>query len=154
MALKSHQKIVSDDVNFRLDALATRGELCCVSSTAGECEVVATAISGARVAGILLMDVVATGRPANLDTDSDLDTGTSTANRNFNKNETYKGGVVRLARKGELSVSCSTAVSAGDTLYIANSGAISATQATGAQEVGFALEAKDSDGYVKMFLDC
>ena len=104
---------------------------------------------------MLLQDVVTTGTPSNLASDANLDTGTSSAQRNFQKNETYKGGVVRLARKGELTTSAvDGAVAAGDTLYLAASGNVSATQATGAQAVGFAINAKDADGYVKMFLDC
>ena len=154
MALNAHQKIVADDVNYRLNSVEVRGVVCSVSATAGECEVAANP-SGTKVAGILLMDVVLAGRPANLDSDSSLDTGTSSTQRNLNKNETFKGGVVRLARKGELVTDqCTGSIAAGDTLYLAASGIVSATQATGAQEIGFAIDAKDGDGFIKMFLDC
>jgi len=153
MALNAHQKIIADDVNYRLNSVQERGLVCAVSSTAGECEVAANP-SGVTAAGILLMDVVLTGRPSNLDSDSSLDTGTATTQRNMNKNETHKGGVVRLARKGELVTDQVTgAIAAGDALYLAASGIISATQATGAPQIGFAIDAKDGDGFVKLFLD-
>ena len=153
MGLKAHQKVVADDINFRLDSVQTRGLVCGVSATAGECEVVADP-SGVVVAGLLMMDVVNKGVPANLASDSSLDTGTISDSLTNGKNETYKGGLVRLLRKGECSTSSVTgAIAQGDALYLAASGIISATQATGAPQVGFALEAKDSDGFVKMFLD-
>ncbi len=153
MALKAHQKVVADDMNFRLDSVQERGLVCGVSSTAGECEVAADP-SGVTVAGLLMMDVVNKGVPSNLASDSNLDTGTITDSLVNGKNETYKGGVVRLLRKGECVTDQVTgAIAQGDALYLAASGIISATQATGAPQVGFALEAKDGDGFVKMFLD-
>ncbi len=154
MALNAHQKIVADDINYRLAAASERGVICTVASTAGQCEVIADP-SGARVAGILMMDVVAKAVPSNLSQDANLDTGTATEQSNKQKNETYEGGVVRLARKGELVTDqISGAVAAGDSLYVAASGQISATQAAGSQAIGFALDAKDADGFVKLFLDC
>lgn len=150
--LREDRKIVSDDINFRLDSVQERGVLCSISATAGEVEVSADP-SGKRVAGALLLDVVNAGVPSNLT--NGLDTGTATNERNFQKNETYKGGVVRLVRKGEVTTDAvDGAVAAGDTLYLAASGKVSATQATGAQTVGFALAAKDSDGFVKLYIDC
>jgi hypothetical protein len=152
--LREERKIVADDINFRLGSAQTRGVLCSISATAGEVEVAADP-SGARVVGVLLMDTVNAGVPGNLSSDSSLDTGTASNERNFQKNETYVGGVVRLCRKGEITTDAvDGAVAAGDTLYLAASGQVSATQATGAQAVGHALSAKDSDGFVKMFIDC
>lgn len=153
MALKAHQKVVADDINFRLDSVQERGLICAVSATAGECEVAADP-SGVTVAGLLMMDVVNKGVPSNLASDSNLDTGTITDSLNAHKNETYKGGLVRLMRKGEVVTDQVTGtINQGDALYLAASGIISATQAAGAPQVGFAIAAKDGDGFVKLFLD-
>lgn len=152
--LRESRKIVADDVNFRLDTVQERGVLCSVGTVAGEVDVKADP-SGARCVGVLLIDVVNQSVPSNNSLDGNLDTGTATTSRNFNTNETFKGGVVRICQKGEITTNAVTgSVAAGATLYLAASGNVSTTQATGAQEVGFALTAKDADGYVKLFIDC
>lgn len=156
MALKAHQKVTTDDINFRLGSVEERGVLVCIStSTDGEVENVTGSVSGKRVAGMLLMDTVTRGLPGNLTTLGD-DTGTTSLPRNMNKNETYVSGVVRLMKKGEaITNQVSGSISKGATLYVSPSGKLSATQAAGAQEVGYALEdLSDSfSGFVKVFLD-
>jgi len=156
MALKAHQKIIADDINFRLGTAEERGIMVCISTTTdGEVTKAANA-SGARVAGMLLMDTVTRGTPGNLASLGD-DTGTTTLPRNMNKNETYVSGVVRLLKKGEAVTNKVTgSISKGDTLYIADSGVLTASAATGYQEVGYALEdlSDTFTGFVKVFIDC
>jgi len=156
MALKAHQNIHADDINFRLGSVQERGIICNISTTVdGEVEVAANP-SGKRVAGLLLMDTVTRGLPGNLTTLGD-DTGTTTLPRNMNKNETYVSGVIRLLKKGEcVTDQVSGAIAKGATLYVSASGQLSATQANaGMQEVGYALEDLNDTftGFVKIYLD-
>lgn len=160
MALKAHQKVTTDDINFRLGSVEERGILVHIASGAssdGYVEKLTTtaSVSGRIVAGMLLQDTVTRGLPGNLTSLGD-DTGTTSLPRNMNKNETYVSGHVRLLKKGEaVTDQVSGTILKGVAIYVSPSGQISQTQAAGAQQVGYALEdlSDTFTGFVKVFID-
>lgn len=156
MALKPRRNVMVDDINFRCASVAEKGFLVCYSSTAGYVEAVATAISGKKVAGMLLLDVVNKATPSNLSLGED--TGWTDREKNVNKLETYQSGVVRLAKVGEIRTNALNpadwaSFAQGDKLYLSGSGKLSNSQAAGAELVGHAMSARDSDGYLTVFLN-
>lgn len=156
MALKPKRDVLKDDINFRCASVAEKGYLVCYSSTAGHVESVATAISGKKVAGMLLLDVVNKATPSNLSLGEDH--GWVDREKNVNRIETYQSGVVRLAKMGEVRTNALNPAdwanfAQGDKLYLSGSGKLSRSQAAGAEHVGHALSARDSDGYLAVFLN-
>lgn len=148
MALKPERNVIAYDVNHKLGAAQEKGVLVCYSSTAGYVEVAADP-SGKKVAGVLMVDV------RNRDVRDTL--GTTTNTRNYGKNEEPISGVVTLAKVGEImtdDVDASDTFSAGDSLYITDSGVFSKVRDnSGCEKVGHAIEAKDSDGYLRVWLN-
>jgi hypothetical protein len=148
MALKPDQKIIADDINFRVGEVEEKGIVVCYASTAEYVEK-KTDPSGAKVAGLLMVDV------RNRDVRDSL--GVTAITRNYSKIEVPQSGVVRLVRIGMLrtnDVKDGDTFAQGNKLYIAGSGKLSNAQiSSDHEEVGHALGAKDSDGYVRIWLN-
>lgn len=148
MALKPDNIIIADDVHFKCATAQTKGVLMCFSSTTGYVEK-KTDPSGSKVAGVLLVDV------RNREVRDTL--GTTTAARNANKNEVPISGVLRLCRVGELLTSdvvSGQTPTQGQKLYVGANGQFSNTQLSSDHEhVGHVLEAKDSDGYLRVWVN-
>lgn len=149
MALKPDQKVIADDINFKMAAAQEKGILVCYSSTAGFVEKKSDP-SGQKVAGLLMVDV------RNRDVRDSL--GRTSTTRNYSKNEVPISGKVRLARVGEFQtddVDSADTFAAGDDLYITSNGQFSKVKDNSGIEgpIGHALGAKDSDGYVRIFLN-
>jgi len=148
MALKVHQAVVSDDINFKCGEVLEKGLLLVFSSTVGYVEKV-TNPSGRKVAGLLMLDV------RNRDVRDDL--GTTSITRNYSKNEVPVSGVVRLLRVGEVEtnvVDASDTFAQGDKLYITGAGKVSKVQDNaGCERIGHALAKKDSDGFLRLWIN-
>jgi len=114
------------------------------------------AASGDAIAGMLMIDVVNRGVPQNLPVYGE-DTGETLLARNLEANQTFVSGVVRLAVQGEIETDqiSAHAYAAGDVLYSAGNGTITsdAVGIADSQSVGRALRAKDSDGFLRIYLD-
>lgn len=155
MALKSHFKLGHDDTNFRCKSVSQAGVLVTYASTVGEVEVAANP-SGKKVAGLLLTAVANRAVPSNMVSLKEP-TGTVDFPRNFNKNETHTSGHVRLLKIGEIesnNLDASDTFAQGDKLYITSNGEISKVQDnSGIELVGHALAEKDSEGYLKLFIN-
>jgi hypothetical protein len=147
MALKPDRIELLSDVSFFMNSTATRGGVASVvvsSSGVGVSMDDANAVvayaanaSGAKPVGILLNDVV------------DLDL--TRQHINWHKDEVQVGGKVTLLRQGQVTTNLVGGTpSAGADAYVANSGYISTTQATGAVKIGQFLSAVDSNGYAKV----
>lgn len=162
MALKPHRKVIADDINFKCKNVCPKGVLVIYSTTAGFVERPTlnggANPSGKKVAGVLMIDVVNKAAPSLLvRTGGDpLGTVDNTALLNPNKTETHTSGTVRLLKVGECmtnSLDPSDTFAQGDTLYITNSGLFSKVQDnSGIVSVGRSLGAKDSDGYLKVWI--
>lgn len=148
MALKGDRYEMDTDISFFMNETATRGLVVSVS-TAGSgaamdssvalCTVKANA-SGAFPLGVLLNDVV----------NYDL----TRQHLNQHKDEVQQGGKVTILRKGWVVTNAVTGTPAGgNEAYLAGTGLISATQATGALKVGQFLSSKDADGYAKISIN-
>lgn len=145
MGLKADRLELDTDISFFMNETATRGVFVSVS-TAGSgaamdnavalASVVANA-SGAKPLGFLLNDMV------NLDL--------TRQHLNQYKDEVQKGGKVTVLRKGYVVTDqISGTPTGGADAYLANSGLVSATQATGAPKIGQFLSSKDADGFAKV----
>jgi len=148
MALKPDQVLIVSDINFSMASAQTKGVLVCYSSTAGYVENKADP-SGAKVAGILLVDV------RNQDVRDAYGITSTTAN--YSKNQVPISGKVHLARVGEFltsDVDSGDTFAMGNKLYITANGQFSNAQDSSDHEhVGHALAAKDSDGYLRVFVN-
>lgn len=148
MALKPDQKIIADDINLKCASAQTKGVLMCFSSTAGYVEKKSNP-SGAKIAGVLMVDV------RNRDVRDVL--GKTSTVRNYSKNEVPISGVLRLCRIGELltnDVDASDTFAQGDELYVTSNGQFSKVQDnSGCEKVGHAIAAKDSDGYLRVWVN-
>jgi len=164
MALKPHQKVIADDINMVSNAVGAKGFLAIYGTTAGEVHVPtgSTGISepsGKAVAGVLLIDVVNRGVPSLQGLTGDplgyLDPTQQQVI--MSRNETHVSGKVRLLRIGECvtnALDASDTFVNGDALYITNLGKFSNVRDSSAHQlVGRALGAKDSDGYLKVFVN-
>ena len=147
MALKPDRVELLTDISFFMNTTATRGGVVsAVTATSGvgvsmddANAVVAYAAnpSGAKPIGILLNDVV------------DLDL--TRQHINWHKDEIQKGGKVTVLRQGQVTTNLVAGTpTAGADAYVAASGNISTTQATGAVKIGQFLSAVDADGYAKV----
>jgi hypothetical protein len=161
MALRPLRNLIADDVQFRCNNVAEKGSLVVYSTTAGEVElppastVTTASPSGRKVAGLLLEDVVSRSNPSLMGRLGDP-LGITDLPRNLNKQETHVSGQVWLAKVGMFITNRwdQTDPSAGGTVYITNSGLFSAAAlGTGYASVGHALTAKDTNGYVKIWVN-
>jgi len=145
MGLKADRYELDTDISFFLNETAERG-VCLSVSTGGSGSAMdhATALatikanpSGAYPLGILLNDMV------NLDL--------TRQHLNQHKDEVQKGGKVTILRKGwVVTDKVVGSPTAGTDAYLAGTGLVSSTQASGALKVGQFLSAKDSDGFIKL----
>lgn len=166
MALKPHLKVIADDINNKCTAVASKGFLAiyATSSATGLVHVPTSTVgigepSGKQVAGVLLQDVVNRAVPSLQGRTGDP-LGTVDANQaplNLSKNETHVSGHVRLLTVGECvtnAVDASDTFYAGDVLYITQLGKFSKVADSASHaKVGRALAGKDSDGYLKVFVN-
>lgn len=145
MALKPDRIELLTDVSFFMNTTAERGGVVSVStggvgaSMDDSDAVVSYAAnpSGAKPVGILLNDVV------NLDL--------TRQHINWHKDEVQLGGKVTILRNGQvLTDNVDGTPAAGADAFVAASGSISTTQASGAVKIGQFLSAVDSDGYAKL----
>lgn len=148
MALKADRNELDTDISFFLNETATRGVLLSVS-TAGSGAAMDNSValatvranpSGASPLGFLLNDMV------NLDL--------TRQHLNQYKDEVQKGGKVTILRKGYVVTDqISGTPTGGVPAYLAASGLVSSTQATGAPLIGQFLSSKDADGYAKVAIN-
>lgn len=145
MALKPDRIEHLTDVSFFMNTTAERGGVVSVVTEgvgasmddASAVVAYAAAASGAKPIGILLNDVV------------DLDL--TRQHINWYKDEVQKGGKVTVLRQGfVVTDKVAGTPAAGADAFVANSGVISTTQASGAVKIGQFLSAKDADGYAKV----
>lgn len=145
MALKPDRIEHLTDVSFFMNTAAERGGVVSVvtegvGASMDDANAVvsyAAAASGAKPIGILLNDVV------------DLDL--TRQHINWYKDEVQKGGKVTVLRQGiVVTDKVAGTPAAGADAFVANSGVISTTQASGAVKIGQFLSAKDADGYAKV----
>lgn len=145
MSLKAGRNEQSTRIDCFMNEVATRG--CFVSySTGGSGEAmddasqlvtVAANPSGKVAVGVLLNDMV------NLDL--------TRQHINWYKNEIQKGGKVTILERGWVTTNfISGTPTIGQTAYLANSGYVSPTQATGAPAVGRFDSVKDNEGFAKV----
>jgi hypothetical protein len=148
MALKGDRYEMDTDISFFMNETATRGLVVSVS-TAGSgaamdssvaLATVKTNPSGAYPLGVLLNDMV------NLDL--------TRQHLNQYKDEVQQGGKITILRKGWVTTNAIAGTpNGGQDAYLAGTGLISATQATGALKVGQFLSSKDADGYAKVSIN-
>ena len=146
MALKSDRVELLTDISFFMNTIEQRGGVVTAVGSGGAGAsmddadaVVAYAAdpSGALPIGILVNDVV------------DLDL--TRQHINWHKDEVQLGGKVTVLRQGQVNTNLVEGTpAAGADAYVAASGYISTTQATGAVKIGQFLSAEDGDGYAKV----
>ena len=145
MALKGDRYELDTDISFFMNETAARGVVVSVSTqgsgsamdSAAALVTVAANPSGANPLGILLNDVV------NIDL--------TRQHLNQHKDEVQQGGKVTILTKGNVVTDrISGTPTAGGVAYLAASGLISTSQATGAPAIGRFLSTKDADGYDKV----
>lgn len=151
MALKGYRKIVDERIDWFMNETAEKGVTVCYPTSLGgsgaaldhgEATVrIATTTSGAKVAGLLLSDVV------NIDL--------TRQHLNQHKDEVNIGGKVAVATKGWLltnKLHPSVSVTApGLPAYLAVSGLLHTSQAdAGTPQVGIFETKPDTDGYAKV----
>jgi hypothetical protein len=145
MALKGDCYELDTEVTYFMNEVANRG-ICVSVNTQGSgaamdsASALATSAanaSGKAPLGILLCDVV------------DIDQ--TRQHINWHKPEVQKGSKVTILSKGwVVTDQISGTPTTGAVAYLANSGLISATQATGAPAIGRFLSTKDADGFAKV----
>ena len=148
MALKGDRYEMDTDISFFMNETATRGLVVSVS-TAGSGAAMDSSValatvksnpSGVYPLGVLLNDMV------NIDL--------TRQHLNQYKDEVQIGGKITILRKGWVTTNAiSGPPSGGQDAYLAGTGLISATQATGALKVGQFLSSKDADGYAKVSIN-
>lgn len=148
MSLKGDRHELDTDISFFMNEVATRGLVVSVS-TAGSGAAMDSAValatvkanpSGAYPLGFLLNDMV------NLDL--------TRQHLNQHKDEVQKGGKITILRKGYVVTDAISGTPAGgQDAYLAASGLVSATQASGALKVGQFLSSKDADGFAKVAIN-
>ena len=145
MALKGDRNELDTEITYFMNETASRGVLVSVSTqgsgaamdSASAVATVAADPSGKAPLGVLLNDVV------NIDQ--------TRQHLNWHKDEVQQGGKVTILFKGfVVTDKISGTPTAGQLAYLAASGNVSATQATGAPAVGRFLSTKDADGYAKV----
>ena len=145
MALKGDRNELDTEITYFMNETASRGVLVSVSTqgsgaamdSASAVATVAADPSGKAPLGVLLNDVV------NIDQ--------TRQHLNWHKDEVQQGGKVTILSKGfVVTDKISGTPTAGQLAYLAASGNVSATQATGAPAIGRFLSTKDADGYAKV----
>lgn len=149
MALKSDRNEVQTDISFFMNEVATRGGIASLSTGGSGAAMdqgaalvtYAATASGKVPMGILLNDMV------NLDL--------TRQHINQHKDEVQKGGKVTILRKGYIVTNSIEGAdpSAGDSVYPAHSGNVSASDIVGdgtTSAIGRFLSSKDEDGYAKV----
>jgi hypothetical protein len=145
MALKGDRHELDTEVTYFMNETATRGVIVSVNTQgSGSAMDSSTAVatvaadpSGQAPLGVLLNDVV------NIDQ--------TRQHINWHKDEVQQGSKVTILTKGfVVTDKISGTPTAGQVAYLAASGLISGSQATGAPAVGRFLSTKDADGYAKV----
>ena len=149
MALKPDRNIVVTDIS----------NICTIAIQKGE--VLVFGVSGS---GALLNDVASVTRATN--PSGLVPAGVSLANmvsiditrqhRNFHNDEQLIGEKLPLLTKGCIvtdKISSGATPAVGETAYLTANGELTDAQTSGTPKVGQFLGAKDSDGYVKVFID-
>lgn len=149
MALKPDRNIVVTDIS----------NICSIAIEKGE--VLVFGVSGS---GALLNDVASVTRASN--PSGLVPAGVSLANmvsiditrqhRNFHNDEQLIGEKLPLLTKGWIvtdKIASAANPSVGETAYLTANGELTDAQTSGTPKVGQFLGAKDSDGYVKVFID-
>lgn len=145
MGLKRKRKPQIDDISFRLDEVAVKGQIVTYNNAKVGFVQVQAAVSGVigtKAHGMLMFDVV------NKDFNA--------VPVNFQRLETGISGFVPVLRVGEIGtdrVAGSSVFGAGSGVFLADSGNITNVQDSVQNErVGTALAAADDDGFVEIFL--
>lgn len=145
MGLKRKRKPQIDDINFKLDEVAVKGQIVTYNNTKTGFVKIQAAVSGVigtKAHGMLVFDVV------------DKDFGAVPVN--FQRLETGISGFVPVYRVGEVGtdqVKVNSVFGAGSGVFLADSGQITNVQDSVQNErVGTALAAADDDGFVEIFL--
>lgn len=145
MGLKRKRKPQIDDISFKLDAVAVKGQIVTYNTAKVGFVQVQAAVSGVigtKAHGMLMFDVV------------NKDTGA--VPMNYQKLETTLSGLVPCLRVGEIGtdqVATGAVFGAGSGVFLANNGEITNVQdSTQNERVGTALAAADADGFVEIFL--
>lgn len=149
MALKPDRNIVVTDIS----------NICTIAIQKGE--VLVFGVSGS---GALLNDVASVTRATN--PSGLVPAGVSLANmvsiditrqhRNFHNDEQLIGEKLPLLTKGWIvtdKIASAATPAVGETAYLTANGELTDAQTSGTPKVGQFLGAKDSDGYVKVFID-
>lgn len=149
MALKPDRNIVVTDIS----------NICTIAIQKGE--VLVFGVSGS---GALLNDVASVTRASN--PSGLVPAGVSLANmvsiditrqhRNFHNDEQLIGEKLPLLTKGWIvtdKIASGATPAVGETAYLTANGELTDAQTSGTPKVGQFLGAKDSDGYVKVFID-
>lgn len=159
MALKPTQIIKLDDINMKCQDVAEQGTVVVFSSTVGNVTKSSTAatVSGKKVAGILLQDIVARGYPEH-QVVLGQDTGTvDEPLLRKSRNETHVSGVCRLLKIGQIDtnwIDMTDAFVPGDKLYVTASGKLSHHQDnSGCECVGHVVSGKDANLYIRAFIN-
>jgi hypothetical protein len=149
MALKPDRNIVVTDIS----------NICTTAIEKGE--VLVFGVSGS---GALLNDVASVTRasnpsgliPAGLSLANMVSIDITRQHRNFHNDEQLLGEKLPLLTKGWVvtdKVASAATPAVGDTAYLTANGELTDAQTSGTPKVGQFLGAKDSDGYVKVFID-
>lgn len=145
MPLKADRFELDTDISYFINETASKGVFVSVSTqgsgsamdSSAALVTVAANPSGAAVLGVLLNDVV------------DIDQ--TRQHLNQHKDEVQRGGKVTILTKGFVVTDrVSGNPTAGGLAYLAASGLVSTSQATGAPAVGRFLSTKDTDGFAKV----
>ncbi len=164
MALKPHLKVIADDINNICTATGGAGYFV-VWGTGAQVHVPTGALwtsepSGKVIAGMLLIDVVNRGVPSLIGKVGDpLGVVDPTQNNLIlSRNETHVSGQVRILKIGEASTNAlktGITFAAGEPLYVSQLGKLTnvTTNLSPTTVVGRALGVKDSDGYLKVFIN-
>ena len=157
MALKPMQRVIVDDINMKCQDVAAQGTVVCFSSTVGNVTTVASAVSGKKIAGVLLQDVVARGYAEHMVV---LGQDTGTVNEPLlrkSRNETHVSGVCRLLKVGQVDtnwIDFTDNFIPGDIVYLTSSGKMSHHQDNaGCEKIGHVISGKDSDLYIRVFVN-
>ncbi len=164
MARKPHLKVIADDINNVATAVGEDGYFV-VYGTGAQVHVPTGALwtsepSGKVIAGMLLINVVNRGVPSLQGRVGDpLGVVDPTQNNIIpSRNETHVSGQVRILKIGEASTNAlksGITFAAGNPLYVSQLGKLTnvTTNLSPTTVVGRALDVKDTDGYLKVFIN-
>lgn len=164
MALKPTQIVKFDDINMKCINVVEKGQVLFYSTAGlvkryntGTTDFTDATVSGVKVAGIALQDVVNRGNPEH-QVLMGQDTGTvDQPLLNKNKEQTHVSGVTRMLRIGQIDtnwIDMTDNFVPGDKLYVTGSGKLSHHQGnSGCECVGHVISGKDSDLYIRAFIN-